>query len=72
MGTTLVEDGTLVTCDICASSVTTSKPNGVVPDDWMTGHLWIDISLSEQRQIPLCFCPDCKPRVLTDLALVLM
>ena len=71
MGIKVTDEDTELTCDTCAVVMTTGKPNGVVPDGWMTGHLWLDISLSEQRQFPLCFCPECGPRVLTDLVFVL-
>lgn len=71
MGIEIKDGVTEITCNTCAVVITTDKPNGVVPNDWMTGHLWLDISLSEQKQVPLCFCPECKPRVLTDLQLSL-
>ena len=71
MGITLEENGTRVSCDICRFEEVTSFPNGVVPATWATGQLWIDISLSEQRQYPLCFCPECKPKLLTELKLSL-
>lgn len=71
MSITIEEQGTKFSCDICKFEETTSIPNGVVPSTWATGQLWIDISLSEQRQYPLCFCSTCKPRLLTELKLVL-
>ena len=54
-------DQTVCVCDRCALTVATSRANGVVAEGWMTGNLWLDISLTEQRQTPLCFCPDCAP-----------
>jgi len=34
-----------------------------VPEGWMTGQLWLDLSLAEQKQIPICFCSDCRDLV---------
>jgi len=51
---------TVCECDRCGAQAATERADGVIPDGWMTGHLWLDISLGEQRQHPLCFCPDCR------------
>lgn len=56
-------DRTIIRCESCDLSAATEKANGIVPSDWMTGHLWLDMSLSEQRQTPLCFCPDCAASI---------
>nr|WP_319250511.1 hypothetical protein [uncultured Celeribacter sp.] len=50
---------TAFTCDMCGVISTEDGLSGVIPSGWMSGHLWLDVSLSEQRQIPLCFCPNC-------------
>lgn len=55
---------TLCLCDRCGVVADTMKADGVVPPDWLTGHFFLDISLSEQRQKPLCFCPECAPAIL--------
>lgn len=57
-------DQTLCKCDVCGLVEATGKANGVVPAGWGTGHLWLDVSLSEQRQTPLCFCAGCMPAVV--------
>lgn len=64
MGIELLEHSTMVTCDTCGAVIETARADGVVPSDWTTGHLWVDISLTEQRQVPLCFCPTCAPVVI--------
>lgn len=51
---------TLCRCDHCGATESTNRGNGVAVAGWMTGHLWLDISLSEQKQIPICFCPACS------------
>ena len=56
---------TVVLCDVCGATAETTRPDGVVPPDWATGHLWLDISLTEQRQTPICFCPECGPGILS-------
>lgn len=53
-------DQTICVCDRCGETQATPKANGVVLEGWLTGHLWIDLSLSEQRQTPICFCTDCR------------
>lgn len=55
---------TLCRCDMCGLVHATDQANGVVPADWMTGHLWLDVSLSEQKQFPITFCPDCRSHLL--------
>lgn len=65
------DDTTVSVCDICEAQEITQRASGVAPAEWMTGQLWLDISLSEQKQQVLCFCPECKPRVLDDLRLFL-
>lgn len=57
-------DQTICLCDRCGVTEATTRADGVVVDGWMTGHFFLDISLSEQRQKPLCFCPDCTPVML--------
>lgn len=52
---------TRLRCDCCKTAAATDRADGRVPPDWGTGQLWLDISLSEQRQVALCFCPDCFP-----------
>ncbi|SDL37413.1 hypothetical protein [Paracoccus chinensis] len=52
---------TICVCDRCGLTNATDTANGVVVEGWMTGQLWLDISLAEQRQTPLCFCPACAP-----------
>lgn len=69
MSIKILDMGTEVVCDICGYSTETARPDGVVPAGWMTGHLWLDISLSEQRQTPLCFCPTCAPSIVSGLVL---
>jgi len=54
---------TILVCDRCGEQEKTDQPNGVVPKEWMTGHLWMDISLSTQKQIPLCFCSTCTLQI---------
>lgn len=60
---------TIVQCDHCDVTAATDRPDGVVPVDWATGQLWIDLSVSEQRQTPICFCPDCSPAILSSTSL---
>lgn len=55
-------DSTVCICDCCSAEQRTAKANGVVPADWGTGQLWIDISLSDIKNMPLCFCATCKER----------
>lgn len=57
-------DQTICVCDRCGETQATPKANGVVLEGWLTGHLWIDLSLAEQRQTPLCFCTDCRDIML--------
>ncbi|SEI10211.1 hypothetical protein [Paracoccus alkenifer] len=54
---------TICACDRCGVTEATDRADGVAVAGWMTGHLWLDVSLSEQRQSPLCFCPDCSARM---------
>lgn len=61
-------DNTIAICDTCSAQFVSNIANGVIPATWMTGQLWLDISLAEQRQTPICFCPDCKPFVADTLA----
>lgn len=56
-------DQTICACDRCGVTEATGRADGVAPADWMTGQLWLDISLSEQRQSPICFCPGCAGRM---------
>lgn len=65
------EETTRVTCDVCGFEEVTNKPNGVVPSNWGTGQIWLDVSLSEQKQYPICFCEVCKPSVLTSLKIAI-
>jgi|GEM_PF-4363802 len=60
-----VAPATRLQCDCCKVTAATDRADGRVPPDWGTGQLWVDISLSEQRQVALCFCPDCWPTVLS-------
>lgn len=60
---------TVITCETCDAQVTTGMADGVVPSDWMTGQLWLDTTVNEQRQRPICFCPSCKPYVMSTLRL---
>lgn len=64
-------DKTIFTCDSCGSVGQNDRANGVIDDDWMTGQLWIDESLSKQTQIPLCFCPDCSRLMLSRTGVTL-
>jgi hypothetical protein len=54
---------TICTCDQCGIVVDTDAANGVVPEHWGTGQLWIDVSLSSIKQTAICFCPTCFERV---------
>lgn len=54
---------TICACDRCGVNEATGRADGVAPANWMTGQLWLDISLSEQRQSPICFCADCADRM---------
>lgn len=54
---------TICICDICGAASSTESPNGVVTEGWGTGQLWIDISLTEEKQVPLTFCPTCTEPV---------
>jgi len=56
-------DQTICACDRCGVTEATDRADGVAVAGWMTGQLWLDISLSDQRQIPLCFCADCVPQI---------
>ena len=71
MGIKLTEHSTIIGCDICGAQIETARADGVVPVEWGTGHLWIDVSLSEQLQRALCFCPTCKPVGPNDITLAL-
>jgi len=62
---------TVAVCDVCQIYVNTGRADGVIPEDWMTGHLWLDVSLTEQKQMAICFCPSCKPYVVTSLSFTL-
>lgn len=55
---------TICECDICGVRDATTWANGVVCENWGTGHLWLDVSLTEQVQKPLCFCPSCSGLVM--------
>ena len=55
---------TVVVCDKCKAREVTTVMDGVVPHGWLTGQLWLDISLSQIKQIPLCFCQSCRDRML--------
>ena len=54
---------TVCICDFCGAGAETDIANGVVVEDWMTGHLWLDLSMSEQRHDALAFCPSCAAGV---------
>jgi len=54
---------TICQCDRCNIVEATSIANGVVVEGWTTGQFWLDISLTEQKQIPLCFCTLCAPEM---------
>ncbi|MDP0925720.1 hypothetical protein Q0601_00900 [Paracoccus onubensis] len=56
---------TVCTCDCCGLVEATDEANGVAVEGWGSGHLWLDVSLAEQRQTPLCFCPACNPGILS-------
>lgn len=58
------EGTTYCECDRCRTVVGTGKADGVAPADWLTGQLWIDVSLSEQKQTPIVFCGDCREAIL--------
>lgn len=60
---------TICACDRCGLTEATSKADGKAPADWMTGQLWLDVSLSQQRQTPICFCPDCA-EVIVDATMI--
>lgn len=72
MPISLTEDATIAVCEVCGTTESTTKPNGVVPANWMTGQVWVDASLSEQFQRPLCFCSICKAGVPERLAFSLL
>lgn len=57
-------DATICTCNACGEVVTTSKANGIVPEGWGTGHLWLDVSINQQRQVPMAWCPACAAAVM--------
>lgn len=54
-------NNTFCTCDRCGRVNISNEANGVVPDKWTTGQLWLDESLEKQLQIPVVFCKKCKP-----------
>lgn len=59
------EDGQIVAnCDNCQAEASVNQMTGALPTTWLSGQLWIDVSLSQQRQFPLCWCPDCKLSIL--------
>lgn len=51
-------------CDNCQAGAPVNQMTGALPNTWLTGQLWVDVSLSQQRQFPLCWCPDCKGSIL--------
>lgn len=59
MGIVIDGGATHATCNGCGAAASTDRADGVVPMDWGTGQLWIDLRLDTMRQIPICFCPDC-------------
>lgn len=59
MGAVILDGATLATCNGCGFEAATDRPDGMLPPDWGTGQLWIDLRLDTMRQIPICFCPDC-------------
>lgn len=60
MGIAIVDNKTVVQCDVCGIQEETAVPNGVAPASWMTGQLWLDMSLTEQKQRAICFCVSCR------------
>lgn len=62
--TDFTEGKTLCTCDRCGALDVSSSADGRAPDGWGTGQLWIDVSLSEQAHVSLCFCEECFPAVV--------
>jgi hypothetical protein len=70
MGILLTQAKAIATCDACGISVQINPATGIVPAEWMTGQLWLDLSLSQQMQRPLCFCQNCKPGIPDSLQFV--
>jgi hypothetical protein len=70
MGIAVLDGQTHVSCDVCKATISTDRADGVVPSEWMTGHLWLDISLSMQKQTPLCFCPVCRVNIADQWRIV--
>lgn len=62
---------TLCTCDRCGTLSVTASADGRAPEGWGTGQLWIDVTLSRQTHVALCFCEDCFAAVLDAPALTL-
>ena len=60
---------TVCSCDRCGVIHATEVTTGVVPDGWLTGQFLLDVSLSEQRQTPICFCLECREAILGATAL---
>lgn len=61
-------DQTIVRCDCCLDIAATDRADGVYPEGWASGNLWIDLSLSKQRQIPIAFCPACASSICDEEA----
>lgn len=61
-------NATICKCDRCGTSEETPTASGRVPETWGTGQLWIDTGIASQRQIALCFCPDCFEVILGGIA----
>jgi len=59
------ENSTVVHCDKCGAAEATNMGNGLAPLDWVTGQLWIDVSIQQQKQTPICFCPTCGPLIIS-------
>lgn len=65
------ENKTVASCDVCGAQEVSDVANGVIPLDWMTGQLWLDLSLAEQKQTAICFCPECKPHIASSLRMII-
>jgi hypothetical protein len=51
---------TICICDRCGKTEETDVADGVTISGWLTGQLWIDLSLSQQRQQAINFCLECN------------
>lgn len=59
---------TISICEICGLEDSIAGASGSTPPEWGSGQLWLDISLSDQKSFPICFCPACKIDAFTATA----